>query len=247
MQCTVRVALIGLSVLMACSPEAPEDSTDGAASASTGTGATPTTGAASTSTGGGPSATSSGTDTGEPTTTGEPPTTDATSDASTMEATSGPASATTGSETTAGTTSAGADETTAAVEPVTRAWWVDGNELQIRVIQEDPVAGLCRGLLLGLEQFVSDKYDTVAAPPMWGVQVIFVHAGPGACLDPYQWYENGPAFPGEAEGTVVFHDLDDKGKPATLDIEVTATYAPGEPWTPTSDMLVGTAVTVEVG
>ena len=255
MHVVLRVAAIALIFPLACSPTGPAESTGDATSTGgdSSTGAAPTTGDASTSTGDEPPA-STGT-TGTTGTTGDPTTGAATTlDATTGDPTTTAASTSSSgsetggaSETTDASETTGASETTAGLEPVTRAWWVDGNELQIRVIQEDAATGLCRGVFLGLADVVPDTYAAVDTPRAWAVRYVFVHDGPGACLDPYMWYENEPAHADAAVGTVVFHDLGVDGKPATLDLDVTATHGPGEPWTPPTDTLVASSVPVEVG
>jgi len=138
-----------------------------------------------------------------------------------------------------------------SIPPVTRAWWVDGSTLQIRVIQEDVEAGLCRGVML--EALINGgsemaKYEPVEQPDGWGIRYVFVHAMPENCLDPYDWwFETGAVYADSASGTVTFHDVDDVGRPASLDVEITSMYLPGEPWVPAEELLLAVDVPVESG
>lgn len=233
-----RLGVAPVALALACSPGAPGDLTGTSTGGDASTGPAPTSGVASTDTG---STTDAGPITGDASTTPDDTTTGDTTDETTgADATTGAATTTTGET---GSTS----ETTGALAPITKAWWIDGVDLQIRVIQEDSEAGLCRGVILEREGVVLDEFTKVATPPTWGVRDIFVHAGPGACLDPYDWWQNQPAFAADATGTAVFHDVDGEGKPASLDLDIAATYLPGEPWTPSDDALTVSAVPVDVG
>ncbi|MFZ6182174.1 hypothetical protein [Nannocystis pusilla] len=184
--------------------------------------------------------------------------TDATTTSTTAEPTSGDTPLTTDATTTGGdstiTTTTGDTTTTgttgAPAEPDTQAWWVDGNSLQIRVIQRDDDAGLCRGFILealangGLDD---PKYEPVEQPDEWGVRVVFVHQDLGDCFDPYQFFRKDPAYADSAAGTVTFHDVDQDGRPASVDLEITGIYTPSAPWIPAEDLFKATAVAVETG
>jgi hypothetical protein len=197
----------------------------------------------------------------ETTSTAESPTTAVDASTGPASPTSGAAEGTTDITTTSTTdittTAPGSTDTTTDSEStgtssllVTRAWWVNGDLLQIRVLQQHDGPGLCRGVILeALTDGGTDspKYAPVEQPVDWGVRYVFVHANVDDCFDPYFWYENDPAHADSATGTVVFHDLDDVGKPATLDLEVTGVYTPLQPWTPPEDLLLAPGVPVEVG
>ncbi|MCY1055752.1 hypothetical protein [Nannocystis sp. SCPEA4] len=249
-----RLVVIAL-VLMAACGEAPATSTATDDTSSTaGTGSTSTTAgetASASTTSGMGEATSTGSTsaTGE-TASGETPTSDG-------EPTTNEPPATTGGETTtSGTTSDTTDGTSTgstgtAMPPVTRAWWVETLPTQIRVIQEDSEAGLCRGIILesliegnGID---SPKYEPVEQPAEWGVRYVFVLDDPELCFDPYLWWDHDPAYAESATGTLTFHGVDDTGKPASLDVEVTGVYVAGEPWVPDEDLLLAVGVDVEVG
>lgn len=161
---------------------------------------------------------------------------------------------TTGGDSTITTTDTGDTTTTgttgAPAEPDTQAWWVDGNSLQIRVIQRDDDVGLCRGFILealangGLDD---PKYEPVEQPDEWGVRVVFVHQDLGDCFDPYQFFRKDPAYADSAAGTVTFHDVDQDGRPASVDLVITGVYTPSAPWIPAEDLFKATAVAVETG
>ncbi|PCC71971.1 hypothetical protein SAMN02745121_08046 [Nannocystis exedens] len=249
----VDPALCTFALVLACgdatgtATETTGASTDGT------TGTTGTTEAATTdgATGAGESSTSDaptgasagGTTTtsgAEPgTTTGEPPvTTGGTTTTDATTTTTGDAS------TTIGTTGAPA-------QPVTRAWWVESLlTLQIRVIQRDVEAGLCRGFILeslangGLD---TPQYEPVEQPAEWGARYVFVHQDLDDCLDPYQYFEKDIVYAASATGTVTFHDVDPFGRPASVDLEITGSYMPAAPWVPAEDLLAATAVAVENG
>jgi hypothetical protein len=253
----IGLTLLALALLPACAPQQAEDSTGATSGTSTGdgvgTGVTPTTGD------GTPGTTTSATDgattnpaatTGESTSSGEP-----TGETTTGEAgstTTGDVSSTSGAATSStgdtGSTTAG-DETAAPVELVTKAWWVDGAEsLQIRIIQADPGAGICRGVWLTVLDFGPNGFDPVEAPEPWDVRHVWVHQDLEDCYNPYQWFEKDPSWAPNATGTVIFYDVDDQGKPAKIDIDITGTaYKPAQPWVPAEDTLTATAVPVVVG
>lgn len=241
---------IALALVPACG-DAPATTAD--SEGGTSTGSTTATGGASSTSGANTTETAS-TTTSSGTTNSEAPTSEVEPDPST-----GLPPVTTGGETTTGTTTTtttGDDSTSTGttgtpIPPVTRAWWVDGNTLQIRVIQEDAEAGLCRGVML--EALINGgsemaKYEPVAQPDGWGVRHVFVHAMPDDCLDPYSWWDGtGAVYADSASGTVTFHDVDDLGRPASLDVDMTHVYLPGEPWVPAEDLLLAAGVPVETG
>ncbi|MDC0670466.1 hypothetical protein [Nannocystis radixulma] len=253
-----RLVGIALGLMTACG-EAPATST-----ATDGTGSTAGTGETSTSTTAGETASASTTSgMGEATGTGSTSATGETASGETptseVEPTTNEPPVTTGGETTTtGTTSdtTGADDTSTgstgmAMPPVTRAWWVETLPTQIRVIQEDSEAGLCRGIILesliegnGID---SPKYEPVEQPAEWGVRYVFVLDDPELCFDPYFWWDNDPAYAESATGTLTFHEVADTGKPASLDVELTGVYVAGEPWVPGEDLLLAVGVDVEVG
>lgn len=179
----------------------------------------------------------------EPTSGETPLTTDATTTGGDSTITTGDTTTTTEATGTTGTTGAPA-------QPVTRAWWVDGNTLQIRVIQQDDDAGLCRGFFL--EALVNGgtdlaQYEPVEQPDDWGVRVVFVHQDLDDCFDPYLFYRKDIAYADSATGTATFHDVDQNGRPATLDLEVTGIYTPAAPWVPAEDLFAAAGVAVENG
>lgn len=238
MQRLSRLALCAFALELACGETTGStsgstgESTDGGTTTSTGTTDDTPTGTSTATTA---SESSTSTSTGEPLTTGGEPTTLGT----TTEA------ATTSTETTGDTETTGTP-----AEPLTRAWWVDGNTLQLRILQQDSSAGLCRGLIL--EALASGGVDTPAYEPVdqpaeWAVRYVFVHDAPDDCFDPYTWYENEPASAAAATGTITLHDADADGQPETLDLEVTGTYVPSAPWTPAEDLLAAAGVVVEIG
>lgn len=184
--------------------------------------------------------------------------TDTTTTGTTAEPTSGEAPLTTDATTTGGdstiTTSSSSETTTgttgAPAQPLTQAWWVDGNNLQIRVIQRDDDAGLCRGFILEALAgggFDDPKYEPVEQPDEWGVRVVFVHQDLGDCFDPYLFFRKDPAYADSAAGTVTFHDVDQDGRPASVDLEITGLYTPAAPWIPTEDLFTAAGVAVETG
>lgn len=242
---------IALALVPACG-DAPATTAD--SEGGTSTGSTTATGGASSTSGANTTETAS-TTTSSGTTNSEAPTSEVEPDPSTGL----PPVTTDGETTTSGTTTTtttGDDSTSTGttgtpIPPVTRAWWVDGNTLQIRVIQEDAEAGLCRGVML--EALINGgsemaKYEPVAQPDGWGVRHVFVHAMPDDCLDPYSWWDGtGAVYADSASGTVTFHDVDDLGRPASLDVDMTHVYLPGEPWVPAEDLLLAAGVPVETG
>lgn len=238
------------ALLLACG-DATGASTENASETSAATAATSeaastdeTTGAGQTSTSDAPTGASTDTTTttsttAEPTSGETPLTTDATT------TTGGDATITTSStsDTTTGTTGAPA-------QPITQAWWVDGNNLQIRVIQQDDDAGLCRGFILEALAdggFDDPKYEPVEQPDEWGVRVVFVHQDLDDCFDPYLFFRKDPAYADSATGTVTFHDVDQDGRPASVDLEITGIYTPAAPWVPNEDLLTAVGVAVETG
>ncbi|MBZ5713700.1 hypothetical protein [Nannocystis pusilla] len=237
-----RLVVVALVVMSACG-EAPASSTATDGTGSTGEASTGSTAGAS-STSGSTTGTGSTAATGEAAS-GEAPTSE-------VESTTNEPPATTDGE----TTTTGADDTSTgstgtAMPPVTRAWWVESLPRQIRVIQEDGEAGLCRGIILeslidggGID---SPKYEPVEQPAEWGVRHVFVLDDPEMCFDPYFWWDHDPEYAESATGTLTFHEVDDIGKPASLDVEVTGVYAAGEPWVPDEDVLLAAGVDVEVG
>jgi hypothetical protein len=241
--------MVALALALACG-DAPATTADTEGGASTG-GATATGGMSSTS---GATSTGEAESTSSGTTSSETPTSEVEPDPGT-----GLPPITTDSETTTttSTTSTTGDDSTStgttgmSIPPVTRAWWVDGGTLQIRVIQEDAEAGLCRGVML--EALINGgsemaKYEPVEQPDGWGIRYVFVHAMPENCLDPYDWwFETGAVYADSASGTATFHDVDDVGRPASLDVEITSIYAPGEPWVPAEELLLAVDVPVERG
>ncbi|MFY0535906.1 hypothetical protein [Nannocystis pusilla] len=175
-----------------------------------------------------------------------------TSTSTTAEPTSGETPLTTDATTTDGdsTITTTGDTTGAPTQPVTQAWWVDGNSLQIRVIQQDDDAGLCRGFILEALAnggFDDPKYEPVEQPDEWGVRVVFVHQDLGDCFDPYLFFRKDPAYADSATGTVTFHDVDQDGRPASVDLEITGLYTPAAPWVPDEDLFAAAGVTVETG
>jgi hypothetical protein len=156
--------------------------------------------------------------------------------------------ATTASETGDDGTSTGT--TGAPVSPVTRAWWVDGVSLQIRVFQQDDEAGLCRGIIL--ESLMTGAVDgpglePIEQPAEWAVRDVFVHDAVDDCFDPYDWWMNEPAYAGSAVGVVTFAGGGIDVKPTSLDVDVTGSFEPSAPWIPAEDLLVAADVAVEVG
>ncbi|MCY1072062.1 hypothetical protein OV090_45375 [Nannocystis sp. RBIL2] len=212
-------------------------------------------------------ATSEAASTDETTSAGQSSTSDAATDANTdtttststtAEPTSGETPLTTDDATTTGgdstITTTSSDTTTgttgAPTQPLTQAWWVDGNNLQIRVIQRDDDAGLCRGFILEALAnggFDDPKYEPVEQPDEWGVRVVFVHQDLDDCFDPYLFFRKDPAYADSAAGTVTFHDVDQDGRPASVDLEITGLYTPAAPWVPDEDLFAAAGVAVETG
>ncbi|MCY1009991.1 hypothetical protein OV079_31400 [Nannocystis pusilla] len=233
----VEPAMYPFALLLACggvtgtttenASETSAASTDATAATSEAAGTDGQTSTGDASTGTSTDTTTTTSTTAEPTSGDTPLTTDAPTTGGDSTITT-----TTGDTTTTGTTGAPA-------EPDTQAWWVDGNSLQIRVIQRDDDAGLCRGFILealangGLDD---PKYEPVEQPDEWGVRVVFVHQDLGDCFDPYQFFRKDPAYADSAAGTVTFHDVDQDGRPASVDLEITGVYAPSAPWIPAEDL-----------
>ncbi|MCY0987178.1 hypothetical protein OV203_08585 [Nannocystis sp. ILAH1] len=248
----VEPAMCTFALLLACgdptgastenASETSAASTDATAATSEAASTDETTGAGQSSTS--DAATDANTDittttstTTEPTSGETPLTTDATTTGGDSTIT------TTSSDTTTGTTGA-------PTQPLTQAWWVDGNNLQIRVIQRDDDAGLCRGFILEALAnggFDDPNYGPVEQPDEWGVRVVFVHQDLDDCFDPYLFFRKDPAYADSAAGTVTFHDVDQDGRPASVDLEITGLYTPAAPWVPDEDLFAAAGVAVETG
>ncbi len=233
----IGLTLVTLALLSACGPQQTKDTQGETTATSTGFGTglgdhtgDHTTGGPASATGTDDGATTPTVPTGESTSSGEP-TGDATS-------------------TTAATTAtATGDDPVTPEERVTKAWWVDGAEsIQLRIIQADPEAGICRGVWLTVLDLGPNGFDPVELQDPWHVRHVWMHQNLEDCHDPYLWFENDLSNAVDATGTVVFHDLDDQGKPATIDIDLTGTaYMPVQPWAPAEDTMTATAVPVVVG
>ncbi|WAS97370.1 hypothetical protein [Nannocystis punicea] len=243
----VRPVLLAFALAPACgdaSGASTETGGDTSPDLTTSTGETSSPGGATSTSSG--ETTSSGSASGTPTTSVEP--TSSTGETTTTTGGESTTGAATTSETSDDGTSTGT--TGAPVSPVTRAWWVDGVSLQLRVIQQDDEAGLCRGLIL--ESLMTGAVDgpglePIEQPAEWAVRYVFVHDTVDACFDPYDWWMNEPAYAESGVGVVTFSGVDIQGKPMSLDIDVTGSFEPGAPWIPEEDPLVAADVAVEVG
>lgn len=244
---TITTAVCAATLALACGPGEPGTITGDASTANA------TTGGATTVDPTTVDPTTTDPTTADPVTTGAVLTTGSDTSTTGEPTSTGAVSTTTGDGTTTSTSTTGDTttlaETTAGEPLTTKAWFVDGDKVQVRIFQADPATDLCTVVLLDLLNGPgsdNNKYAAVARPEGWGISGVGVYQDIDLCFDPYLWYRNPVAYADSAAGEIVFHDVDN-AKPATLDIDITGVYAGDDPWVPAEVPTVADAVPVEVG
>lgn len=142
--------------------------------------------------------------------------------------------------------SGGTGGTGAPGEPVLLAQWVEGMYPTVRVFKGDPVEDRCtivRLAMNGLGGGDDPAYAAVARPEGWGVEYVLVTKGFDDCHDFNLAVENELAKATAAAGSVSWRG--GAWPPGPLDIDVTMSFPPGEPWVPMMDSITASGLPVE--